>query len=122
MKTSSFKLYQGPGRISIARYAPRGTPAGFKIYSTLAPRREMLKMGYDQYRGIYFGEILEKLDPQRVWDDLHAMAIPTNAEPVLLCWETLRKPTEWCHRTMVSEWFGEQIGEQVEELRIPESG
>ena len=29
MKTSSFFLYQGPGRISIARFAPKDIPPGY---------------------------------------------------------------------------------------------
>src|ERR1700739_2862254 len=29
--------YTGPDRISIARFAPRGHPAGYRIYSKLAP-------------------------------------------------------------------------------------
>ena len=37
MKTSSFFSYTGPGRISIARFAPRGTPAGVRVYKRLAP-------------------------------------------------------------------------------------
>lgn len=38
MKTSCFSLYTGTGRISIARFAPRSTPAGYQMYKTLAPR------------------------------------------------------------------------------------
>jgi len=37
MKTASFFAYTGPARISIARFAPRGSPAGFRIYRALAP-------------------------------------------------------------------------------------
>jgi hypothetical protein len=37
VKTSSFRTYTGPGRISIARFAPRGHPAGYRVYSKLAP-------------------------------------------------------------------------------------
>ena len=37
MKLSSFFDYYGPDRVSIARYAPRGTPAGFRAYKPVAP-------------------------------------------------------------------------------------
>jgi len=117
MKTSSFRLYTGPGRISIARYAPRATPAGYRIFRALAPHGHMLKMPYDQYRDLYFREILGPLSPQLVWAQLHQLAGHEH-EPVLLCWETLKQPDDWCHRRMVAEWFGDKLGEDVPELLI----
>jgi hypothetical protein len=81
MKTASFFTYQGPGRISIARYAPRGI-SGFRIYHQLAPTRAMLKMEYAEYRELYFRDILGPLDPEQVWRDLHQLVHPH--EPVLL--------------------------------------
>jgi hypothetical protein len=44
----------------------------------------MLRMPYEQYRAEYF-HILEALDPERVAEDLAALAHPH--EPVLLCWD-----------------------------------
>ncbi len=109
MKTASFKTYTGPGRISIARWEPRGTPAGYRRYMALAPTREMMRMPEAQYREIYFRDIVGHLDAQVVWDDLNALA--GGAEPVLLCWE---KPpfsaANWCHRRIVAEWFADQLG------------
>ena len=114
MKTASFKTYTGPGRISIARWAPRGTPAGYRIYKALAPTREMMRMPEARYREIYFRDIVGPLDAQVVWDELHELA--GGAEPVLLCWE---KPpfsaSNWCHRHMVTEWFADEIGKTVDE-------
>ena len=93
MKTSSFRTYTGPGRISIARWAPRNHPAGFRVFRRLAPGdwakiptgdgrtrwidTESFLAGYDSQ--------LAALDPQQIWDELHALAAPH--EPVLLCWE-----------------------------------
>ena len=113
MKTSSFALYQGPGRVCIARYAPRGTPAGFRIFKALAPTKPMLKMSYRPYRDMYFRDILGRLDPRETWNALHEMA--DYHEPVLLCWEKLQKRGEWCHRRLVAQWFEMEIGEVVEE-------
>ena len=108
MKTASFKTYTGPGRISIARWEPRGTPAGYRRYRALAPRRDMMRMAQGLYRDVYFRDILGPLDAQRVWDELHELA--GGAEPVLLCWE---KPpfsdANWCHRRMVAEWFADEL-------------
>lgn len=113
MKTSSFFLYSGPGRISIARYAPRGTPAGFRQYRALAPDADMLKMSQALYLPRY-AAILNALDPQQVWDDLHRLA--GDQEPVLLCWERPPfTPTNWCHRRLVADWFHDRLGVAVPE-------
>ncbi|GMV18359.1 MAG: hypothetical protein AMXMBFR56_65830 [Polyangiaceae bacterium] len=115
MKTASFFTFQGPGRISIARFAPRGTPAGFRIYKALAPGEWFNSVSPEEYRRRFFAQ-LAALDAAKVRADLEHMASP--AEPVLLCWE---KPpfTEknWCHRRMVAEWFKEKLGIEVEETK-----
>ena len=116
MKTTCFFTYTRLGRISIARHAPRGTPAGFRIFKALAPHRHMLKMDYEPYREEYFRDILGRLDPWSTWDRLHQMA--GGHEPVLLCWE--RPPfteTNWCHRRLVADWFKSHLGHDVPELR-----
>ena len=113
MKTTSFFTYTGPGRISIARYAPRGTPAGFRQYRALAPDADMLKMSQALYVPRY-AAILNALDPLQVWDDLHRLA--GDQEPVLLCWE--RPPftaSNWCHRRLVADWFERALGVTVPE-------
>jgi hypothetical protein len=115
MKTACFFHYTGPGRISIARFAPRSTPGGFRVYQKLAPHRYMLKLPEEEYRRIFFGEILAGLDAAAVWRELHQMVHP--AEPVLLCWEHLHERSQsWCHRTMVAEWFLKELGLRVVEL------
>lgn len=35
---------------------------------------------------------------------------------VLLCFENISKPDNWCHRTMFREWWQEQTGETIPEL------
>ena len=113
MKTASFFTYTGPGRISIARYPPRGTPAGFRQYRALAPDADMLKMTQALYLPRY-AAILNALDPLQVWDDLHRLA--GDQEPVLLCWE--RPPftaSNWCHRRLVADWFARELGMTVPE-------
>lgn len=51
-------------------------------------------------------EILEGLDPQKVFDDLAEDAI-------LLCWEA---PGKFCHRRLVAAWLEEKLGVQMPEL------
>jgi hypothetical protein len=111
MKTASFFTYTGPGRVCIARFAPRGTPAGFRIYRPLAPGAWFNSVPQDEYRRLYFAH-LATLSAEKVLQDLHVLA--NGAEPHLLCYE---KPpfteTNWCHRRMVAEWFQKELGIEV---------
>jgi len=114
MKTSSFFSYTGPGRISIARFAPRNTPAGFRIYKPLAPGPWFNSVSEEMYRELYFAQLAE-LDPAAVVAQLNELA--AGAEPVLLCYEKPPfTPTNWCHRTMVSEWLKTTLGLDVPEI------
>lgn len=114
MQTSCFALYDGAGRVSIARFAPRGTPAGFRVCRELAPGDWFNRVDFDEYRARYLREILDKLDPKRTYERLCRLA--GGAEPVLLCWE---KPPftarNFCHRRMVADWFERTLGVQVPE-------
>ena len=119
METASFFTYTGPGRISIARFAPRSTPAGFKVYRKLAPGEWFNSVSVEEYLERFAAEILAPLDPQTVWDELHRLA--GESEPVLLCWE--RPPVaatelpghDFCHRRIVAQWLEERLGFVVEE-------
>lgn len=119
MKTASFFTFAGEGRVSIARYAPRATPAGFRVFAALAPGPWFNKVGGDEYRRRFAAEIIGRLDPAETWDRLHQLVAP-GVEPVLLCWE---KPpwTEdnFCHRRIVADWLGEKLGFTIEELAPP---
>lgn len=114
MKTSSFFLYDGPGRISISRAAPRNSVAGFRVFKLLAPGPWFNSVPRDVYERLY-AEQLAELNAQAVWDRLHILT--DGHEPVLLCYE---KPpftaTNWCHRRLVAAWFHEQLGHSVDEL------
>lgn len=123
MKTSCFYLYSGPGRISIARTAPKHVQEGLHYYRALAPGKWLFDpahKNYATYRERYFREILAPLDPKRVWDELHALA--GEHEPVLLCHEhyPAHKPDDWCHRRMVADWFEQSLGVAVPELELPQ--
>ena len=74
----------------------------------------MLRMSYEQYRPEFF-RILEALDPERVVEELAALAHPYPA--VLLCWEKPPLTTSnFCHRAMVSEWLQDKLGMTVREI------
>lgn len=117
MKTTGFFRFLGPGRISIAIRDPRNheITTGLKRYPALNPRSPMLKMGLEEYT-IHYNTILARLDPQQVWDELHALVTPY--EPILLCWEDGLTPEDWCHRRMAAHWIEEKLGVQVPEMEL----
>jgi hypothetical protein len=116
VKTSSWRLYQGPGRISISRYAPRNA-AGYRAYSKLAPGPWFNKVSASEFCQLY-GAQLAALDPRRTFDEIVALAAPD--EPVLMCWEVppFVVPTNWCHRQLVAEWFKGTLSMDVPELDL----
>jgi hypothetical protein len=125
MQTSSFQTYTGPGRICIARYAPRQTPGGYKMFKLLAPGDWFNKVSRERYLSLFKSEVLDKLDPQKTFDKLHELA--GGAEPVLLCWEKpplddFNSPTakNWCHRRIVAAWFEDNLKVHVPELGVME--
>jgi hypothetical protein len=121
VKTSCFFSYQGDGRVSIARFAPRKLQ-GFRVYSKLAPGPWFNSVSIEEYLERFHAEILAPLDPAATWNQLHKLVAPY--EPVLLCWE--RPPVaaseiqgqDFCHRRIVAEWFEKELGMVVPEIRI----
>ncbi len=115
MRTASFFTYTtGPGRTGIARWAPRGTPVGFRVDRPLNPTAPMLKMARAEYEPLYQA-IRARLDPRQRVEDLDRLADPH--EPVLLCWE--RPPvtaTVWRHRRLVAAWLERELGRVVPEV------
>jgi len=121
MKTASFKTYAGPGRVSIARFAPRNTPAGYRQYKKLAPGTWFNSVSRERYVQLYDAEVLGKLDPNTTLAELCELA--GGAEPVLLCWEAPPfTATNWCHRRMVADWFERELGlavPELEQMKLP---
>lgn len=124
MQTASLRQYEGPGRIVVARYAPREMRGGYRCFKALAPGKRFKTVTQEEYVRLY-REQLEALDAQQVWDDLHAMAaeLPhgnASATPVLLCYE---KPPftgrSLCHRRLIAQWFEKELGP---DFRVQELG
>jgi uncharacterized protein (DUF488 family) len=113
MKTGSFFLTAGlPGRVSIARFAPKDH-RGLPRYGALAPGPWFKSVPEEEYRRRYAAQ-LARLDPKIAWGDLHGLA--DDAEPVLLCWE---RPGQFCHRRLVAGWLEDALGVQVPEHTPP---
>ena len=112
MYTSNFWHFtrepDDPRLVSIALWAP-GWYKGRQRYPALAPRRSMLKMAEDAYR-VEFQKILDKLAPQKVFEDL-------GEDAIMLCWEP---PGKFCHRRLVAKWLEECLGVTVPELEACE--
>lgn len=115
MKTGSFFTFTGPGRISISRSPPRSASPGYRTFKPLAPGPWFNSVSQAQYRKLYAAQ-LSALDPQAVWDKLHALT--DGVEPVLLCWEhpdDIAAGRSFCHRHMAAQWLAERLGHQVDE-------
>lgn len=109
-------------------YYPVGISVGKPRFSTgyeireqcyaLAPRYDMLKLGYEEYKAEYFKK-LDKIGVDKIIgivQRLDAKAQEEDKKLVLLCFEDIRKPENWCHRTLFAEWWLAHTGEVIEEM------
>lgn len=107
-------------KLGISRGVPRsGVGAGFQLYKVLQPGTWFNAVGPDEYRRRYFGEVLDRLDPQTVVDQIRKLADDKVA--VLVCYE---KPNDnqFCHRAYVSAWLKDRLGLEVPELGLEAKG
>lgn len=112
MKTSYFgnkEALTDPGAVSIARWPPRWWGKR-RRYIVLAPSADLLKrskagLSWTEYAIEYKRDILGKLDPAEVYEDLEAA--------ILMCWE---RPGENCHRHLVAEWLEKIMNVEITEL------
>ena len=74
------------------------------------------KLDRGSYRRLY----LQRLDKnERYIFKALAELCRKGKDVVLLCYEDVRKPGNWCHRTAFAEWWKLMTGEVVEELHDP---
>ena len=111
MKTASWFKYSGEGRVGISRGVPRRAVKGYRLYRKLAPGPWFNSVDAEEYHRRFLTEVLGPLDPQRTWDDLHALVAP--CEPVLMCFEP---DPAGCHRRMVARWLEEALGVRIDEV------
>ena len=64
------------------------------------------KISQQNYIEIYQEDILDKLDPEKVYQDL-------GDDAVILCWE---KPCSFSHRRLIADWFYDRLHIKVNEL------
>jgi len=100
--------------VGISNSYPRRLPwlKGIKTYKPLCPGWPLVKdykqerISRDQYIQIYREDILDKLNPEKVFHDL-------GEEAVILCWE---KPGKFCHRRLIADWLYGHLNIKVTEL------
>lgn len=67
----------------------------------------------DYYVESFNSEVLDKLDPQLVYNELFALT--GGKDCVLLCYE---KSGDFCHRHLVSEWLNRTMNLGIEEYQF----
>lgn len=108
MKTSYFAKYKGSDGVNIA-IKPAPGFAG-PSYPDLYPKWSFLKqykIDGDEvaYTKAYHDEVLSKLEPEVVWEQLK--------DRTLLCWE---RTGSFCHRRVVADWLKRELGVTVLEI------
>lgn len=103
-------------RISLG--APKW-PVGYTIAGEI---RELMPFGLLQIndRDLYekrYRERLDKIGPDRIQEVLDRFGV--DKPVVLLCYEDVRDPSQWCHRSMFAQWWLERTGEIADELPDP---
>ena len=112
MKTSNFwKIDKNniDNYVSIAGKCPNWYKG--REYKKLAPKYwffKKYKLDGDEisYTKDYYKEVLDKLDPQEIYDKL-------GEDAIILCWE---KPGDFCHRRLVAEWLEKALGITIDEI------
>lgn len=109
MKTSNFANYKGNKGVSIAGKVPANYTG--RQYKKLAPSYDIWKQYHDshdheRYTFRYFDEILSKLNPQDVFNEL-------GEDAVLLCYED---SFDFCHRRLAARWFKYNLNLNVDEI------
>lgn len=105
----------------------RGAPA-FPLPYPDVPLEALMPPGWvlgrlrgdrDAYEAAY-RDHLNRIGVERLREEFAALRAAHGGQPlVLLCYESLRRPDEWCHRRMFAAWWEEQTGERVPEFRAP---
>lgn len=85
-------------------------------YRKLAPKWWFFKEWKENHDNEFYvrnynAEVLDKLNPDDVWNDLRDMS--KDASFALVCYE---KPDDFCHRHLVSEWL-RKYGYEIEEFK-----
>jgi hypothetical protein len=82
----------------------------------LAPRREYFSKSRGEFTAAYRAD-LDRLGVVRIAERLEEIAqAERDHRLVLLCFEDLSDPAQWCHRRTFASWWKEATGDEVREL------
>lgn len=74
------------------------------------------RLDEEGYRGLYVAR-LDEIGAAAIAAAAMKIARQASADRlVLLCFDDLTKPGEWCHRTMFADWWLTRTGDQVREI------
>jgi hypothetical protein len=122
--------YSNPGIVELEGLA---TPVGFtnghprfplkfKLAANLrdiAPDRSTIQMEDQVAFSRVYRERLNTMGLSKIITLLESVDRGERPGLILLCFEDIRLPGVWCHRTIFGAWWQEQTGEKVEELPDP---
>lgn len=96
-------------------------PLGFNIDAEMA---DLMPFGllnkferYEDFEAAYFARLKQK-GVQRILSQLQRFE-RLGKDVVLLCYEDIRKPDDWCHRRTFADWWLKNTGEAIPELFDP---
>lgn len=113
------------------KYYPVGISLGTPKFSlgyelrghcySLAPKGYMFNLEPEPFKEAYYKKLYnigsEKIKDMVIRFDKAAQQ--EGKELVLLCYEDIRIPSDWCHRSVFADWWAENTGEIIEELIDP---
>ena len=83
-------------------------------YKKLAPPADIIKIEDEAlYTRLYYERVLNKLNPQEVYNELGENA-------VLLCyekWDDIKNNKTFCHRRIVAKWLEDNLGVKIQEIQ-----
>ncbi len=85
---------------------------GIRIYKPLCPSWNLVsnykegRISMTEYIERYYEEHFNKLDPQKVFDEIRK-------DSIILCYE---RPEKFCHRQLVANWLMKNLNVQIVEL------
>lgn len=83
---------------------------------SLAPKRSMFNLAKPIFEERYRRQ-MDSLGVKRIKEELSRFGYGKVDEMILLCYEDVTNPDEWCHRTVFAKWWEDNTGETVEEYR-----
>jgi hypothetical protein len=89
-----------------------------EFFHLLAPHSEWIGLPLEEYAPRYLA-MLEGYGVDEIKELMELLwetADEQGKVPVLLCYEALKKPGEFCHRRIFAEWYESQTGLVIPEL------